>query len=116
MANAALVIRWDRVIPGREQAGLSLFGQSLEYYGTLQNQGKIESYEPILLDPTGSDLNGFIVLRGSLDQIDAVQREDRFIDLTMRAAHICASLGVVEGYLEDELQSRMAKWAQIISE
>ncbi len=116
MANAALVIRWNRVVPGREQTGLTLFGQSLEYYGTLLSQGKIESYEPVLLDPTGGDLNGFIILRGSPDQLDAVRREDRFIDITMRAAHVCQDLGVVEGYLEAELQSRMARWAQIITE
>ena len=65
MADAALVLRWDRVVPGREQQALTLFGQALEYYGTLQSDGAIDSYEPILFDPNGSDVNGIIVLRGS---------------------------------------------------
>ena len=115
MADSAIVLRWDRVVPGREQQALSLFGQSLEYYGSLQTSGAIESFEPVLLDPTGSDLNGIIVIRGSDDQLDALRREDRFIDLTMQAAYLCDSFGVVRGYLENELQARMAKWSQIIS-
>ena len=116
MADAGLLIRWDRVVPGREQQALTLFGQSLEYYGTLQSSGQIESYEPILLNPTGGALNGVILLRGTADQLDAVKREDRFIDILMRAAHTCEGLGVVDAFLENELQARMARWTQIISE
>lgn len=116
MADAAIVIRWNRVVPGREQQGLSIFGQSLEYYGTLQKKGAIESFEPVIFNPTGGDLNGIILIRGSADQLDALKREDRFIDLMMRAAHNCEALGVADAYLEGELQSRMARWAQIINQ
>jgi len=116
MADAALLIRWNRVVPGREKQALSLFGQSLEYYGSLKSKGAIESYEPVLLDPAGNDLNGLILLRGSADQLDAVRREDRFIEIMMRAAHTCEGLGVIDGFLEGGLQGRMAKWAQIINE
>jgi hypothetical protein len=116
MADAAIVIRWDRVVPGREQQALSIFGQSLEYYGSLQKEGSIESFEPVLLNPTGGDLNGIILIRGSADQMDALKREDRFIDIMMRAAHNCECLGVNDAYLEGELQSRMARWSQIISQ
>ncbi|MGB5268181.1 MAG: hypothetical protein WBN30_16425 [Polyangiales bacterium] len=116
MADAAIVIRWNRVVPGREQQGLSIFGQSLEYYGTLQSKGAIESFEPVIFNPTGGDLNGIILIRGSLDQLDGLKREDRFIDLMMRAAHTCEGLGVNDAYLEGELQKRMGRWTQIINE
>ncbi len=116
MADAAIVIRWNRVVPGREKQGLSIFGQSLEYYGTLQKKGAIESFEPVIFNPTGGDLNGLILIRGSADQLDALKREDRFIDLMMRAAHNCEDLGVNDAYLEGELQARMARWTQIINQ
>ncbi len=86
------------------------------YYGTLQSTGAIESFEPVIFNPTGGDLNGIILIRGSLDQLDALKREDRFIDLMMRAEHACEGLGVNDAYLEGELQSRMGRWTQIISE
>jgi hypothetical protein len=116
MADAALVLQWDRVVPGREQQALSLFGQALEYYGTLQSDGAIESYEPILLDPNGRDLNGIILIRGTADQLDALRRQERFIDITMRATHQCQNFGVINAHIEGQLQARMAKWAQIISQ
>jgi hypothetical protein len=115
MADAALVLTWDRVVPGREQQALSLFGQTLEYYGTLQKEGAIESYEPVLLDPNGGDLNGFILIRGSADQLDALRRQDRFIEMMMLATHQCENFGLTNAHLEGQLQGRMAKWAQIIS-
>jgi hypothetical protein len=116
MADAALVLQWDRVVPGREQQALSLFGQALEYYGSLQSDGAIESYEPILLDPNGRDLNGLILIRGSADQLDALRRQDRFIEITMQAAYQCENFGLVNAHLAGQLQARMAKWAQIISQ
>jgi hypothetical protein len=116
MANAALLIRWQRSVPGREKQALALFGQSLEYYGTLQSKGAIESFEPVLLNPGTTDLNGFILIRGSSDQLDALKREDQFIEFTIRGGYLIEGLGVIDGYLEDELQARMAKWAQIIAQ
>ena len=116
MADSALLMRWGRVVPGREQQGLSLFGQALEYYGALQSEGAIDSFEPVILDPTGTAVNGVILIRGSADQLDALRRQERFIDVVMRAQYLCEDFAVTLGYLESELQARMGKWAQIISQ
>ena len=116
MADSVLLMRWDRVVPGREQQGLHLFGQALEYYGSLQSDGAIESFEPVLLDPTGTQVNGMILIRGSADQLDALRRQDRYVDIVMQAQYLCEDFAVSNGYLEGELQARMGKWAQIISQ
>jgi hypothetical protein len=116
MADAALLIRWDRPVPGREKQALSLFGNSLEYYGTLQNEGAIESFEPVLLNPVGIDLSGFILLRGSAEQLDALKRQDRFVEMTISAEHLIEGFGVIDGYLEGDLQTRMAKYAQVVNQ
>lgn len=116
MANAALLIRWNRPVPGREQQALSLFGKSLEYYGTLQSEGAIESFEPVLLGPVGIDLGGLILLRGSAEQLDALKREDQFVEMMISAEHLIEGFGVIDAYLEGELQSRMAKYAQVVAQ
>ena len=64
MANAALVIGWGPVVPGREQKALQVFGEAIQYYTRLQQQGQIESFEPVALEPHGGDLNGFLLVRG----------------------------------------------------
>ncbi len=116
MADAAIVIRWSRALPGREQQGLSLFGHALEYYGTLQSQGTIESFEPVLLNPGSTDLGGLILIRGSAEKLDALKRDDQFVDLMIRAEYLIDGFGVIDGYLEGGLQTRMAKYAQVIAQ
>lgn len=116
MANAALLIRWNRPVAGREQQALSLFGSSLEYYGTLQSDGAIESFEPVLLNAVASDLSGVILIRGSSEKLDALKREDQFIEMVIRGSHLLEGFGVIDGYLEGDLQSRMAKYAQVVSQ
>jgi len=116
MADAAIVIRWKRALPGREQQGLSLFGSALEYYGTLQSQGTIESFEPVLLNTVGTDLRGFILIRGSAEKLDALKRDEQFVDLMIRAEYLIQDFGVVDGHLEGALQTRMAKYAKVIAQ
>ena len=115
MADAAILIRWDRVQNGCEQEALALFGNTLEYYGTLQSEGTIESFEPVLLDPVGTDLGGFILLRGSPEKLAALKRDDQFVERMITAEHLMSGFGVVDGYLGGSLQTRMAKYAKVIA-
>lgn len=116
MADAAILIRWNRPQTGKEQQALALFGSSIEYYGTLQSEGAIESFEPVILDPSASNLSGFILLRGSTQQLNDLKQQDQFIDLMIRGEVLIDGLAVVDGYLESELQRRMAKYAQAVSQ
>jgi hypothetical protein len=116
MADAALLIRWQRAVPGREQKALSLFGGSMEYYSTLQSEGAIESFEPVLLNPSTNDLTGFILIRGSEEQLNVLKQQERFKDMMLRGQYLIEGLGVIDGYLEGDLHKRMAQWAQVISE
>jgi len=116
MSDTAILVRWNRSLPGREQQGLSLFGNVLEYYGTLQSEGRIDSFEPVLLNPVGTDLGGFILLRGSAEKLDALKRDDRFVELIIQAEHLIDGFGVIDAYLEGNLQTRMAKYAQIVAQ
>src|SRR5918997_5764113 len=76
MANAGLFLGWGDPVRGREQPGLKVLGEGLEYYARLEQEGRIEGFETVFLEPHGGDLSGFILLRGSEEQMDAVQRDD----------------------------------------
>jgi hypothetical protein len=115
MADAALLIRWDSPKTGREKEALSLFGSSLEYYGTLQSEGKIESFEPVLLSPGSGNLNGFILLRGSAEKLAALKRDDQFVERMISGQYLIAGFGLVDGYIGGDLQARMAKYAQVVA-
>jgi hypothetical protein len=106
MANAALFIGYGPVVPGRERQSLQVFGEAIQYYGTLQQQGQIESFEPVFLEPHGGDLGGFILLRGDRDKLNAVRYTEEFLRLTNRATLVVQNIGVVSAFIGDE-QNRL---------
>jgi hypothetical protein len=95
MADAGLFIGWGEVTRGREERALEVFNETIGYYGRAQEEGRIESFEVSLLQPHGGDLAGFVLLRGSEDQMDAIQHDDEFERLMTRANFIVDGLGIV---------------------
>ena len=95
MADAGLFIGWGQVVRNREQRALEVFNDSMEYYAGLEQDGKIESWEVVLLEPHGGDLAGFVLLRGSAEQMNAVRSDEEFERRTTRADLIVDGLGTV---------------------
>jgi hypothetical protein len=99
LADAGIFIGWGANVPGREEKGLTVFNESIQYWGGLQESGKIESFEVVLLTPHGGELEGFALLRGSRDQVGALLMEDEFERQTTRASFIVQNVGVVPAVL-----------------
>jgi hypothetical protein len=107
MADAGLFIGWGQVVRSREQRAVEVFNESVEYYGRLQGDGKIEDFEIAFLSPHGGDLAGYALLRGSQDQINAVRISEDFEQLTTRVDLIVENLGVVDALLGDGIARAM---------
>jgi hypothetical protein len=116
MADAGLFLGWGPPIPGREAKGLEVFGEAIEFYGNLQQKGRIESFEAVLLEPHGGELGGFFLIRGSVEQMSALRVDEAFERLTTRASFIVADLGVVGAYIGDGLARAMGIYQQQIGE
>ena len=116
MADAGLFIGWGAPVRGREAKGLEVFNEALAYYGRLQQEGAIESFEPVLLEPHGGDLEGFVLLRGAEERLAQLRVDDEFVRLSTRAGLIIEGLGVVGAALGDGLQDAIATYQQAISE
>jgi len=94
MAEAGLFIGWGAPVRGRESKGLEVFEESIQYWGRLQQEGRIESFEVALLYPHGGDLGGFALLRASHAQLNDVGGEEEFLRLTARAGLVVEGLGI----------------------
>jgi hypothetical protein len=99
MADAGLFIGWGEVVRGREERAVEVFNETVGYYGRLQEEGRIESFELAFLQPHGGDLAGFGLLRGSEEQMDAIQHDEEFERLMTRANFIVDKLGIVPAAL-----------------
>jgi hypothetical protein len=108
MADAGLFIGWGEVVRGREDRALDVFNETIEYYGQLQSDGRIESFDVALLEPHGGELQGFVILRGSEEQIDNVHRDDDFQRLMTKASLIVDDLGLIPAYIGEGLGRAMS--------
>ena len=103
MADEALFAGWGEVVRGRERKAVEVFNESIQYYGQLQQDGKIESFEAWFLAPHGGELGGFILLRGNRQQLDEIQRSPEFERLQTRVAMIVDNSGTVNAYTGEAL-------------
>jgi hypothetical protein len=103
MAEMGVFIGWGAPIRGREAKGLDVFDESVAYWGRLQQEGQIESFEVVILYPHGGDLGGFALLRGSGESLDRMRASDEFNRLVARTGLVVEGLGVVSAALGDSL-------------
>jgi hypothetical protein len=116
MAEMGVFIGWGPPIRGREAKGLEVFNESVEYWGRLQQERQIESFEVVLLYPHGGDLAGFALLRGSGESLDRIRASDEFNRLVARAGLIVEGLGVVSAALGDSLGPQVELYRQATDE
>jgi hypothetical protein len=116
MADEALFIGWGDVVHGREGKSLEVFNESLQYYGRLQQDGTIESFDAWFLGPHGGDLSGFVLLHGERERLDEVRRSPEFELLLTRAGMIVDRLGVVNAYTGEAMGRLVGQFQQAIDE
>jgi hypothetical protein len=116
MADAAVFVGWGTPVRGREAKALAVFNEAMAYYARLQQEGKIESFEPVILQPHGGDLNGFVLLRGERSTLSAVVASDEFATITMKAGMIAENVGVVDAAIGTSLAEGMGRYAAVVGQ
>jgi hypothetical protein len=116
MADSGLFVGFGLPVRGRERQAIKVFNEAFEYYSRLQQDGQIESFEPVLLEPHGGELGGFFLLRGDKDTLARVRGSEEFERLTARAQLITENLGIVSALLGERLMSEMSVFSQQVEE
>jgi hypothetical protein len=115
MADRVLFISWGDNVPQREERALEVFNEALGYYGRLQQEGRIERFDVVLLEPNGGH-GGYMVLHGTHQQLDAVREDDEFRDVLTAASLVveglCAAEGVTDAGLAREVERFQAQIAK----
>ena len=86
----------------------------LAYYERLREEGTIESFEPVFLEPHGGDLSGFVLIRGDAEKLAALRVSEEFNQLVLRALLVVDSFGVVGADLGERLQRQMEYYIEQI--
>ncbi len=107
MADFGLFIGFGYPVRGRERQAVKVFNEAMEYYGRLQQQGEIESFESVFLEPHGGDIGGFTLVRGDRDKLASIRTSDEFARLSTRAQLIVEGFGVVGANLGERIGTLM---------
>ncbi len=117
MPKGTLFIGWGATIPGREQKGVQVFNEFLQYWGRLQQAGTIDRFEPYFLDRHGGDLLGFVLVHGEREQLDRLREQDEeFTRQMTRADLVVEHLGSVAAYTGEELNRLLGIYQQQLGE
>jgi hypothetical protein len=114
MADRVLFIGWSAPVRGAEERGLEVFNEALGLYGRMQQDGRIEGFDVALLDPNG-DLNGYIQIRGTGEQLAAVREDSEFRRIMIDAALVVDNFRMIGGYTNEGIAQQMAVYQEAIS-
>lgn len=115
MSSNVIFFGWNRSIPGREEMSAKHFQEFLGYLGGLQQKGAIDSFEPVFLSPHGGDLNGFFLIRGDNEALNALQASDEWLThLTQGGQHL-EGAGAVRGVTGELVMEWMERWSSLIA-
>ena len=114
MAERVLFIGWRTPVRGAEERGLEVFNEALGLYGRMQQEGRIEGFDVALLDPNG-DLNGYIELRGTGEQLAAAREDAEFRRIMIDAALVVDNFRMIDGYTNEGIAQQMAVYQEAIA-
>jgi hypothetical protein len=114
MADRVLVISWGETVRGREERALEVFNESVGLAGRMQQDGRIESFDVVLLNPN-SDMAGYLEMHGSDAQIGALDQDEEFMRNTIDASLIVENLRHTTGYTNEGVARQMALYQEAIA-
>jgi hypothetical protein len=115
MADRVLFIGWGHNVTGREERGLEVFNEAMGLYGRMQQDGRIERFDVVLLMPHSGDLDGYIELHGSAEQLAAVREDADFQRNLVDAGLIVRDIRVVEGWTNEGIAQQMALFQEALA-
>ena len=114
MADRLLFISWGRVVAGREEIALEVFNESVGLYGRLQQDGRIEGFDTVLLTPTGG-IEGYFQVHGSAEQLAALREDADWQRSIVDASLIVEDMSVVDGFENQGVADQMAMYQAAIA-
>ena len=116
MTKGVLFIHWGYPAPGLTAKALRLFAEGTEFWKRKQAEKAIDSFEPMFLEYVGSDLNGFMLIRGDRDKLAALRMDPEFVAHIMKANTLLPHYGVVEAFVGEELQRRFGDYEKALAQ
>jgi hypothetical protein len=107
MADRVLFTSWGTVVRGREERALEVFNDILGLYGRLQQEGRIDGFDVVLLEPA-LGVRGYVTVRGSAQQLAALREDETYQRLMVDSDLVVDGFSIVEGYANEGVARQIA--------
>lgn len=114
MADRVMVVSWGENVPGREERGLEVFNEALGILGRMQQEGRIEKFDVVLLAPNGG-VGGYIAIHGTAEQLAMVPEDEEFHRNTVDASLIVQNLKHTMGVTNEGIAAEMELYRGALS-
>jgi hypothetical protein len=116
MADRLLFVSWGGTVRGREERALEVFNAALAFYGRCQGEGRLESFDVVLLAPSGAGIRGYMRLNGSAEQLAALREDREFMRITADAELIVDDFAMVDGVANQGISDQITIYQESIAE
>jgi hypothetical protein len=114
MADRMMLIAWGTPVRGSEARSLEVFNEALGLLGRMQQDGRIDSFDVSLLAPN-DQMGGFIMIRGSADQMNALNADEEFMRNTIDAELCVENLRHIQGWTNEGVAAQMQMYTEAIA-
>lgn len=114
MADRVLFIGWGNPVRGAEERAVEVFNEALGLLGRWQQEGRLDGFDVALLEPN-TELDGFIAVRGTADQITALRADEEFQRNTIAAQLAVDGIRHIEGVINEGVAPQMAMFQSALA-
>src|ERR1700693_4614017 len=78
--GVGLIVKWGKLVPGREEQAISLFTEVTEFFGEYLRKGVIGYFEPFFYLTSDRDEDtGFFILKGAQEAIFKLMEDEKYL-------------------------------------
>jgi hypothetical protein len=112
MRELGFVVRWGRVVPGRELEAVDLFAETTKYYGDLLAKGELTFFEPFMYLSGDNEIdNGFFVLKGPAQKINEIFESEETLSLKTKGALLLSHLSTELILVGEDVLGQVTRFA-----
>jgi hypothetical protein len=115
MGDYGVAVTWGDAKAGRDQKALELWADAVTQNDKAVADSRIERWDAIVFEPSGSPPAGVVRFYGTREQIEAWIQADDFQETMMRGGLLLNAFGYRRFMTGDALAQGLARFAQAIS-
>ena len=95
VVELGVIVKWGKLVPGREEKAVEVFGDAIAYFGELLAAKRLTSFEPYMYQTSDLDSDvGFFIFKGPQQEIFKMFEEDKFLMIREKAFYTVEHLKI----------------------